>query len=215
MIVRIAAILCLSSAFGWASAETLRFTISHNGQKVGTVTRETTGSDDAGFVEDSLMTIIEQGKTFTLHELDRYDKNGLVTSKSTDESAPGHAVSITAVLGDDGAKVSSVVDGVKSEKVVSLTSKVSRANSTFLWFRKSQPDVGATVTYQSFSMDEAKWSEKILKFAGKKTITIGAREVLANEIDISEGTEKTQEFYDDQRKLLLVLANGLRIERAP
>jgi hypothetical protein len=208
------AALAATSAF----ADPLKFTVRVKGEKVGTFVDEITGDDSSGYLDDSTLTMKVGGNSTTIHEIEHYGKDGIDTSKTIEATQEGHTAKIKAVLGDDGAHLSIWIDDNKEEKDVPLSGKTSRADATNFWWKKAPPKEGDSVTYQSFEMDDLKWTDVTLKYVGKAKIKIGDKEIEANEVDRTEGDETSKIYVDDKGDPLLLelpMEEGvvMRIER--
>jgi hypothetical protein len=187
--------------------------------KIGTLLQETSGDDASGYVDESTLTLEQEGHKATFHELTHYGKDGMDTSKTFDFTPPdGPEIKIKATLDDSGAKVTVWKGDDKDEKQIDLASKTPRADATNFWFKTVHPKEGDSVTYQSFSVEDPEdlaWTDVTLKLVGKKTVKVGGKDVEANEIDRTEGEDKSTIYVDDKGDAVLVIqADGnLRFER--
>jgi hypothetical protein len=182
-------------------------------EKVGSLVTETTGDDDSGYVDDTTTSLTKEDKTLTIHELVHYGKDGVATSRTMELSGAGVDVKIKAALSDDGAKVSLWEGDQKDEKEIALATKTSRADATNFWFKKKSPKEGDSVTYQTFDVQELKWSDVTLKYVGKAKVKVGDKELEENEIDRTEGDETSQVYVDDKGDAVLFVDGEMRIER--
>jgi hypothetical protein len=203
-----------------AVADPIKYTVRLKGEKVGTYVDETTGDDDSGYVDDSTLTMTHEGQSATIHEISRYGKDGIDLSKIVEVTQEGHNLKVKAVLGDDGAKVSIWDDDQKDEQEVPLADKTPRADATNFWWKNSKPSSGDSVTYQSFDMEEMKWTKVTLKFVGRSKIKIGDQELDANEVDRTqievdhpEAQETSKVYVDDKGDPLVIEEGEMRIER--
>jgi hypothetical protein len=196
-----------------ASADPIKYTVKIGDEKVGTFVDETTGDDTSGYVDESTFTMTHEGQSATIHEISRYGKDGIDFSKTLEISQDGHNLKVRAKLSDDGAKLSIWDDDNKDEKEIPLGDKTSRVDATNFWWKTTKPDPGQTVTYQSFDMEEMKWSDVTLKFVGKAKVKIGGQEYDANEIDRTEDDETSKVYVDDKGDALVIEDGDMRIER--
>lgn len=213
MTIRTFALLTLLGLSVAALADPIKYTVKIKGEKVGTYVEETTGDDSSGYVDESTLTLTHEGKTATIHEIAHYGKDGIDTSKSVDISQDDHELKLKAALSDDGAKLTIWADDNKDEKDVSLATKTTRADPTNFWWKGVVPEVGKTVTYQSFDLESQEWSDVTLKYVGKATIKLGDKDVEANEVDRTEGDESSKIYVDDKGDAVLVEDGDMRIER--
>ena len=210
---RLATLLAAILAGGFASAAPIKYTVFVKSEKVGSLVQETSGDDDSGYIDDSTMTMNQEGKTATMHEIVHYGKDGVVTSRTMDVSGGDQDLKIKAALSDTGAKLSFWMGEDKDEKDITLATKTTRADPSNFWFKKVTPDPGTSITYQSFDLQEAKWSDVTLKFVGKVKVKIGDQELEENEIDRKEGEDETKIYVDTKGDAVLIIDGEMRIER--
>ncbi|HWD40762.1 MAG TPA: hypothetical protein VG944_18080 [Fimbriimonas sp.] len=182
-------------------------------EKAGTMTDETTGGDDDGYVEEYTLNYAKSKNT--KHVILHYDKNGIESSKSIEIEDGETTVKFKATMDDDGAKVTAWVNDQKVEKTFPLATKTSRADPTDFWFKKVKPAVGDSVTVQEFDPEEGKWSDATLKFVGRKKIKMGDSEVELNEIDRHAADDDMVIFVDDKGDLVRMenVGGTFRIDR--
>jgi hypothetical protein len=198
---------------GSAFAEPIKYTIFVNKDKVGTLISEITGDDASSYVEDSVITMSGDGKSVEIHEILHYGKNGVATSGSYEVTGGDQDAKIKAKFSDDGANVSLWAGDQKDEKTVALSTKTSRSDLSNFWFKKSKPDVGATVTYQTFDFEELKWADVTLQFVGRAKIKVGDKDLEENEIDRTEGDRSSKIYVDEKGDAVLILDGEMRVER--
>ncbi|RYG32706.1 hypothetical protein EON81_19985 [bacterium] len=214
------ALLLLASLAG--AAET-KYNIFNEGTKVGTLTRNLEGSEADGFTDTNVIELEQEGKTAKLTEIHKYDKEGLVSESTLKVMAEGTEFTMFATFGDDGAKVKATLpDGTEDGREIPLATETTRKDPTWFWFKTIKPEVGTKGIYQNFSLQTGQWSDVSYEFKGRSKVTIGDKEIEANEIesietskneDGEEETETTKIFLDDNGDLLVQESDDQKIER--
>jgi len=89
----------------------------------------------------------------------------------------------------------------------------SRADASDLWFSKTHPQPGTQVSSTVFRIADQHWQIVVTTFVGRKWISVGGRQVEANEVlDVRDGVERRL-YLDDQGQPLLMRNGSLRTER--
>ena len=116
---------------------------------------------------------------------------------------------------DSGAAVFSMTSGKNSttRRTYPPLPGYSRADASDLWFSKTVPLPGTTVTSTVFDIENQNWQVVETTFLKRTWITVGGRQIEANEVrDIRDG--KVRKVYLDDKGQPVLMKNGqLRTEK--
>ena len=100
-----------------------------------------------------------------------------------------------------------------SERIYMPIPGYSRADASDLWFSKTRPLPGTTVTSTVFDIEHSRWRVVETTYIGKRWIVVGGRQVEAHEVrDIRDGN--TRKLYLDDRGQPVLMKNGqMRTEK--
>lgn len=195
-----AALMCISSHY---FAGPLKYNVLISGSKVGSATVLVSGNDATGYQEEATVELKKDGHSFTQHQVDHYGRNGTSTSTFTTFNVDGHSASITANFTKTGAEVSLVSDGkAVPKKTVPMLANLPHLDVSHLWFSHVRPAVGTSLTFQSFSSQDATWHKETAKYVGTKTIQVGGKSYSAHEISESGDQGASTVYLDDQGNLV-------------
>ncbi len=83
----------------------------------------------------------------------------------------------------------------------------SRADVSDLWFSRTRPVPGTTVSSTIFDIEHARWQIVETTYTGRKSIIVGGRQVMVNEVvDVRDGN--TRLVYLDEKGLPVLMKNG-------
>ncbi|RYG48100.1 hypothetical protein EON79_05490 [bacterium] len=214
------ALLLLVSVAG--AAET-KYNVLREDKKVGTLTRNIEGSEEEGFVDTNVIEVEQDGKTFKLTEVQKFDKEGVVSESTLKMLIEGTEITLFATYSDEGAKVKATgPDGSEQGLDVPLATETSRKDPTWFWFKTIKPEIGASASYQNFDLQEGKWVDVTYTLKGRTKVTIDGKEIEGNEIESTEVskdedgetvTETSKIVIDDKGDLLVYESENQKIER--
>jgi len=116
---------------------------------------------------------------------------------------------------DNGTAIfSETVDKVRyADRIKAPPAGYSRADSSDLWFTQTVPLPGTTVTSTSFAIEAKTWQVVETTYIGRKWITVGGRQIEANEVrDIRDGKVR-RVFLDDKGQPVLMNNGKMRTEK--
>jgi len=105
-------------------------------------------------------------------------------------------------------------DKTKSKEQIFLPIPgLSKADASDLWFTKTNPLPGTTVSSTLFDIENLVWRRVQTTYDGKRWISVGGRQVEANQIrDVRDGTARIV-YLDDRGQPLLMKKGPNRTEK--
>jgi len=122
---------------------------------------------------------------------------------------------LTVRYDDSGAAILSEHRGKTrfTERIYMPIPGYSRSDASDLWFSRTNPLPGTTVTSTVFDIEHARWQVVETTFIGKRWISVGGRQIEANEVrDVRDGN--TRRVYLDDKGQPVLMKNGqMRTEK--
>jgi hypothetical protein len=122
---------------------------------------------------------------------------------------------ISVIYKDSGEAQVSEQEGKKhlTKRIFMPIPGLSRADASDLWFCTTVPLQGTRVTSTVFDIENMRWQAVETTYVGKRWITVGNRQVEANEIrDVRDGSTRWV-YLDDKGQPLLMKNGSIRTER--
>jgi hypothetical protein len=134
----------------------------------------------------------------------------------TEEGGKNRMEYVITVNYDSSGNAHAVVQKGKKkskERIFVPLPGLSRADASDLWFAKTRPLPGTTVASTVFDIENLGWLRVQTTYVGKRWITVGGRQVEANEIrDVRDGASRTV-YLDDHGQPLLMKKGSNRTEK--
>lgn len=192
-------VVCLGIGLaGLSFGQTAKVTLDaiQGGKKVGFIdlTRTVKGSTLTSVNRMS----IQQGPGTTKIELTTtVDGAGTVLARAAAIQQGKVAISLSATFTPKAAMMTIAAQGKTDKRTIPALPGLSTSDPSNWWFIKGKPKPGQTITYQTFNMLSAKWQKVESTYAGKKSIKVGSKTVMANEIKEKRAEGTFSVFIDD------------------
>jgi hypothetical protein len=204
-------------ALAAASFAQVRMSVEMGGRRIGIAHFSQKVLADGGKQVEIRMNLESAGRTIEMTSFSGYDADGNPTRKNSETRAPASRNRRQVTVTFDAAGAIAVVeeDGNRSRRGVALVDKAPRANVSEFWFLRTQPKRGETLKVYSFSTEGLVWELLTITYTGPKEIPVAGKSVTGHEVVTERGGKREVAYLDDKGLPLLLLGDGVRMERIP
>lgn len=177
-----------------ALAAPYKYTITVNGQKLGTGTVELKILPDRGVQAKIGMKIAFGGTALETMEEQNYAKDGMPTVfRNTRVGSTGNETS-DRIFGPKSLTIKTTKGGKTTSKTYPYPATGTLKSASTFWFMTVKPKVGATDVSWYFNEATQKWEPSTTKYTGDQTITVGGKSYKAHVLQNQNG-----KFYVDDK----------------